>query len=58
MTGFGISRNIFTLKEGCTVEGFTRFMGQDYVFWPLVAVFVILIVVFVVMRMKGDKDED
>jgi hypothetical protein len=40
------------------VEGFTRFMGQDMVFWPLVGIAVLLIVVFVVMRMRGDKDDE
>jgi len=28
------------------------------VFWPLVGVAVLLIVVFVVMRMKGNADDD
>lgn len=34
------------------------FMSRDEVFWPLVGVAVLLIVVFVVMRMKGNKDEE
>jgi len=40
------------------VQAFTDFMGQPMVFWPLVGVAVLLIVVFVVMRMKGDKDDE
>ena len=33
-------------------------MSKDMVFWPLVGVAVLLIVVFVVMRMRGDKDDE
>lgn len=40
------------------MEAFTNFMSQDMVFWPLVGVAVLLIVVFVVMRMKGSKDDE
>lgn len=40
------------------MQAFTDFMSQDMVFWPLVGVAVLLIVVFVVMRMKGNKDEE
>jgi hypothetical protein len=33
-------------------------MSKDMVFWPLVGVAVLLIVVFVVIRMRGDKDDE
>ena len=40
------------------MQAFTDFMSKDMVFWPLVGVAVLLIVVFVVMRMRGDKDDE
>lgn len=40
------------------MQGFIDFMSKDMVFWPLVGVFVLLIIVFVVMRMKGNADDD
>lgn len=40
------------------MQAFTDFMGKPMVFWPLVGVAVLLIVVFVVMRMKGKDDDE
>jgi len=45
-------------SEDFIVQAFTDFMGKPMVFWPLVGVAVLLIVVFVVMRMKGKDDDE
>lgn len=34
------------------------FLSRDEVFFPLLIVAVLLIVVFVVMRMRGNRDDD
>jgi hypothetical protein len=38
--------------------GIIETMSQDYIFWPLVGVAVLLIVVFVVMRMMKKPEDD
>lgn len=40
------------------MQAFTDFMAKDYIFWPLVGVAVLLIVVFVIMRMKGNAEDE
>ena len=37
---------------------FTRFMGEPYIFWPLVIIFVLLLIGFFVMRKMRPRDDD
>lgn len=39
-------------------NAFVRFMGNDMVFWPLVGVFVLLIIGFMIVRKRRPRDDD